>query len=39
MTNQEKAILLTKMYQEGGNKTKGFIDGMTHSAAKLLPKT
>ena len=36
MTNQEKAILLTKMYQEGGNKTKGFIDGMTHSAAYYL---
>ena len=32
MTNQEKAIFLSKMYQEGGNKTKGYIDGLTHAA-------
>ena len=32
MTNQEKAILLAKCYQKGGNKTKGYIDGMTDAA-------
>ena len=32
MTNKEKAILLAKCYQEGGNKTKGYIDGLTHAA-------
>ncbi len=32
MTNQQKATLLAECYQEGGNKTKGFIDGMTHAA-------
>ena len=36
MTNEEKAILLAKCYQKGGNKPKGFIDGMTHSAAYYL---
>ena len=31
MTNEEKAILLIKAYQEGGNKTKGYIDGLAHA--------
>ena len=36
MTNEEKAILLIKAYQEGGNKTKGYIEGMTHASAYYL---
>jgi hypothetical protein len=36
MSNEEKAILLQQMYQEEGNKTKGFIEGMTHAGAYYL---
>lgn len=32
MTNEEKAILIARCYQNGGNKTKGYIDGMTDAA-------
>ena len=36
MTNEEKAILLAKCYQEGGNTTKGYVDGLTHASIYYL---
>lgn len=36
MTNQERAILFAKMYREGGNKTKGYVEGVTHAKIYYL---